>query len=97
MTDDSKKSRSRLTTGAVLIAASYGLMIPGFLFVSLGIAKDSSLWYGLAGSTYILSWILFIAGLLMAGPDAARLARRQVLSIFKRKKETIDPTEEVEK
>ena len=77
------KKPSTLRLGVILVAASYLLMVPTFVFLALAAAGQSPLWRTLAPATYALSWIVFIAGLLLAGVDAVRTSRRWVVGVLK--------------
>lgn len=84
MNDGKENKKIFLKIGFVLVAISYLLWAPALLFLSLSIAGETGLWSRLAGITYAVSWVFFIAGFLLAGSDGTRLARHWILAKFKR-------------
>lgn len=85
------KNKSLFKIGFILIVFSYLFLVPAFLFAALGFGHTEAwLWYYLAAASYVMSWILFIAGFLMAGREAVRSGRYWILKIF-RGKTAINP------
>ena len=71
--------------GVILVAASYLLLAPTFLFAALGLAGKAWLWCRLAGATYVLSWMMFLGGIALAGPDAIQSGRLWLRRLLTRK------------
>ena len=79
------KRKSLVKIGVMLVVASYILLAPTFLSLAAGLTGKAWLWYRLAAASYVASWILLIAGLLVAGPGVVRSARLSVAKLFRRK------------
>ena len=79
------KKTSLVKIGVVLVVASYILLAPTFLSLAAGLTGNAWLWYRLAAVSYVVSWILLIAGLLVAGPGVVRSARLSVARLLRRK------------
>ncbi|MDR4503998.1 MAG: hypothetical protein MRK01_04285 [Candidatus Scalindua sp.] len=80
-----QKKRSLLKIGFMLVLVSYMLWAPTFLFVVMSFSGKAWLWCLLATVSYTLSWILLVAGFLLAGPDAARSGRRWIARLLGQK------------
>ncbi len=81
-----RKKALQIKIGLVLVVISYVILVPAVLFLTFGLTGKSRFWCRLAGpTTYVLSWILFIAGILMAGSAAIRSSRSRFIGLFKRK------------
>ncbi|GJQ57272.1 MAG: hypothetical protein D8M57_18015 [Candidatus Scalindua sp. AMX11] len=85
ITGNKQRKRLLLKIGFILVVVSYILWAPTFLFVTLALGGKVWLWYQLATASYVASWILLIAGFLLAGPDAARSGRRWIMKLFRQK------------
>ena len=74
--------------GIALIALSYVCLALTFIFAAIALAGQTGPWYWLGIAAYALSWLLFVAGFIVAGPDTARASHRWLLALFKRKNPT---------
>lgn len=81
------RERFLVRIGFVLVALSYALLAPTFVFVALGLHHKAWLWYRLAAATYVLNWLLFVTGFLLAGHHVARSGHSWLLDRFRRKRE----------
>jgi hypothetical protein len=91
-TESQHKPVPWLKIGVTLVVISYILWAPILLFLSMGIGAKAWLWCRIAGITYGISWILFIAGFIIAGSEATQLGRSWILEKLK-KKDSSNPTD----
>lgn len=82
----SLRQKVRFKIGLILIVVSY--VFWGVTFASGALALHNMVlpWWHIAAVTFILSWIVFAAGLLLAGVEAGRIVRRRFLRFFGQKK-----------
>lgn len=87
MTAPEKKDKRKtlFIVGIILVAANYVLMVPVLLLTSFSIGGKSWIWLKVAAVLYALSWALFGAGFLAAGPHAVRTVRQWLLQWLTRK------------
>lgn len=87
LTAETERNRKlRFKIGLVLIVVSYIFWGAMFAFGALAIHNtDLPLWY-VASAAFVLSWIVFAAGLWLAGIEASRMVRRRFLHFFGQKK-----------
>ncbi|MFC1497044.1 hypothetical protein ACFLS1_01035 [Verrucomicrobiota bacterium] len=86
--DDERKKKARLKIGLILIAISYIFWGAMFAFGALAINNIKSPWSYAALAAFILSWIIFIPGIMMTGVGAFPLIRLGFRQLLKRKKNT---------
>lgn len=85
--DDTPKpqSRRRFMVGVALITLSYALWGAMLLFGGFAVRWPGGPWLWLAGGVWILNWVAFIAGILIAGREAAAFVRKKALHLFRRR------------
>ena len=76
----------RFKTGVIMIVISYIFWGAMFVFAALALHKTGLPWWSVASGAFALSWIFFIAGLLLAGMEAVHIVRHRILMFFKYKK-----------
>jgi hypothetical protein len=70
--------------GVALVSLSYVLWGGMLLFGAFAVRWPGQGWLYLAGGVWVLNWVAFIAGILIAGREAARLVRRKITGVFRR-------------
>ncbi len=79
-----KKEWKSLKLGIWLVAISYVPWAFMFAFGALALSTKASLWTYLSMGMFTLSWVIFILGLIIGGPEAVRCARRFARDALKR-------------
>jgi hypothetical protein len=79
------RKKSMLRLGLTLVVISYLLLIPTAVLGTMGIGGKSWLYGKLSLLCYAINWLFFIVGMVIAGPEAGRLARRWLVGVFRRK------------
>ncbi|HPZ07515.1 MAG TPA: hypothetical protein PL110_05340 [Candidatus Eremiobacteraeota bacterium] len=84
---DKTKNSIKFRLGLLLLIANFPIGYGG-LAISTGIGAKTgeNFWYLLAGGFYALSWIMMGAGILLAGPEGVKRAKKILSGIFKRPK-----------
>jgi len=78
-----RKRRLRFKIGLILIAVSYVFL--GAVFIFGAAALGGRVWPQWAAFiSFVVSWAIFLLGLLLAGAEAARLVREKLLRFFRR-------------
>jgi len=87
LTAEAERNRKlRFKIGLVLIVVSYVFWGATFAFGALALHNTGFPWWRVASAAFVLSWIIFTAGLLLAGKEAGRMVRRRFLRFFGQKK-----------
>ncbi len=71
--------------GVVLISLSYVLWGAMLVFGAIAVRWPTGPWLRLAAGVWLLNWVAFAAGILIAGREAARFVRRKGLGVFSRR------------
>jgi membrane protein implicated in regulation of membrane protease activity len=82
-----QRKRSMMRIGFILVVLSYVLLAPTFVFIALGLHHKAWFWCRLAAATYVLNWVLFAIGFLLAGHHAVRSGHRWFRDRLRRKRE----------
>jgi len=86
MTGSSRpQDRRRFMLGVVLISLSYVLWGGMLVFGAIAVRWPTGPWLRLAAGVWLLNWVAFIVGILVAGREAARFVRRKALGVFSRR------------
>lgn len=78
------KARSRILIGLSLVLGSYLFWAASLLLAGFAVSTKGWAWGRLAVLSYGGSWLLFGAGVLLAGPDVVRSGRRWVVNRLRR-------------
>jgi len=82
---DNNTTRSvRFRVGLALIALNYVFVGASIALGAAAIADSEIPWLTFSGIAFALSWVVFGAGVWLAGPGAVRLIRRFVIGLFAR-------------
>jgi len=90
----SRKGKVRFAIGVALIVISYAFFGMTFVCGALAIGDPKGLWKLLIVWSYVLSWVFFLLGLLLAGNEAVKLVRGKLISPFWRRKTGVPPADE---
>ncbi len=70
--------------GVALVSLSYVLWGAMLLFAAFAVRWPKGPWLYLAGGVWLLNWAAFIAGILIAGREAAGYVRHKIAGVFRR-------------
>ncbi len=77
------KGKLRFRVGVILIVVNYVLWAASFVFAALALRGTDFPWLRVAATSFVLSWMLFLVGILLAGREAVRYIRAWAVRIFK--------------
>jgi len=77
------RNKFRFRVGLVLIGASYPLWAGAILFGALQLRGSVFPWWRAAAAALVLNWLCFVAGILIAGREAARYFHKRVIHFIK--------------
>lgn len=79
-----RKRKLLFRIGLVLILVSYALWGAMFVFGTLALRDTGSSWWPVASAAFILSWVIFAAGLCLAGIETSRIVRLRFFRFSRR-------------
>jgi len=82
-TETTDKKKLRFWIGVILILINYVFFAASIAFSALALRGTKFPWWFIAAATYVLSWIIFIAGILIAGREAVHYIRVWAVRIFR--------------
>ncbi|GEM_PF-4900907 len=87
LTAEAERNRKlRFKIGLILIVVSYVFWGATFVFGALALRNTGFPWLRITSAAFVLSWIVFAAGLLLAGIEVGRMVRCRFLRFLGQKK-----------